>query len=34
MSGRKPQYNEYKWKRMEQEKQSDGQYSFDDMEVM
>ena len=28
------QYNEYKWKRMEQEKQSDGQYSFDDMEVM
>lgn len=28
------QYNEYKAKRMEQEKQSDGQYSFDDMEVM
>jgi len=28
------QYNEYKWKRMEQEKQSNGQYSFDDMEVM
>ena len=28
------QYNEYKAKRMEQEKQSNGQYSFDDMEVM
>lgn len=28
------QYNEYKWKRMEQEKKIDGQYSFDDMEVM
>ena len=28
------QYNEYKAKRMEQEKQSDGQYSFEDMEVM
>lgn len=28
------QYNEYKAKRMEQEKQRNGQYSFDDLEVM
>ena len=28
------QYNAYKAKRMEQEKQSDGQFSFDDLEVM
>lgn len=26
------QYNEYKWKRMEQESQYEGQYSFEDYE--